>query len=233
MPKIDPYKLFVSYNGLYESPKDERGEYKGPLVAYAGKDPSGKNYVGFSYFNVAKIEQPSRSRAFFANLLAKKINDKIGVPNHLVAAPMGGIIFSVTTADILNCNVSFFEKKITKLANPENGTKEESKLVYNRHEIAPDESVIIFEDLCNNFSTTQKMVDFLRSMGVKVVAIACVLNRSPHLTWKEIPIISAIHIPTPEYKQTDSEVIKLIESGQIVWKPKAEWGRLKEAMKNH
>lgn len=231
--KGNPYQTLINFNGLYESPKDPNGKYQGPLVAYAGTyiDDNGekKNYVGFAYFNMAKVEEDYYSRLFFADILANKIYD-IGKPTTLIGAPMGGIIFATTTADYLACRVAFFEKKVTEVANPSAGTKEQSDLIFNRHDINEGDEVVLFEDLCNNFSTTDKMIDIITSKGGKVTAIACVFNRSQYTEWKGIPVISVIHSETKEYKQTDSEVEELIKSGNIVWKPKAEWRRLKAAM---
>jgi len=229
----NPYQTLVNYDGLYESPKDEHGNYQGPLVAYAGKDPDGKNYVGFSYFNVAQVEQFPESRDYFTSLLAEKIKFQFDFPCHLIAAPMGGLTFCISTADRLNYRSSFFEKKVTTVADPEYGVKEESGLVYNRHTIFQGEKIILFEDLCNNFSTTQKMVNLMRSKGGDVVAIACVVNRSSKTSFNGIPVVSIIHIPTPEYSQNDIAVADLVQEGKVIWKPKSEWPLLREAMKNN
>lgn len=226
------YKTLVEYNGLYESPKDKKGQYKGPLVAYAGiEKTTNKNWVGFAYYNVAKVEQPFKSRAVFAKILATEIRSLFGVPKMIIGAPMGGIILAVSTADQLECDVAFFEKKTTKLADPDNHIKEESDLVLNRHDLNFSE-VILFEDICNNFSTTDKMIDIVNTKGGKVIAIVCVVNRSPHDEWKGKPVVSAIHIPTPEYSQTDPMVSKMIKAGNIVWKPKGDWDKLKKSMKD-
>lgn len=227
----NPYRTLVSHDGLYESPKDENGKYIGPLVAYAGTEPTTqKNYVGFAYFNMAKVEQDPYARKYFSEFIARKIYGRVDTPTLIVGAPMGGIIFATSTADKLMCNVAFFEKKVIKLPDLVNGTKEESELIFNRHDIKAGDRVVIFDDLCNNFSTTDKMIDLINSRGATVVAIACILNRSHYPNWKKIPVLSVVHAPTPEYGQTDPEVEELVKSGNVVWKPKVEWDRLKKAM---
>ena len=223
-----PYKTLIDCGALYESPKDQDGRYKGPLVPYAAKDSLGKNYVGWVYYNMAMVEQKFWTRKFFAELLAEKILENIPRTNRLVAAPMGGIILSVTIADMLGCQVSFFEKKVMKPAGSD--TKEESVLVYGRHSLERNEGVIIFDDLCNNFSTTSAMVELLTSMGAEIRAIACIVNRSTKTNFKGIPIISALHMPTDEYLQNDPKVKKFVDRGEIVWNPKQNWERLMEAM---
>lgn len=227
----DAYQILKDCDALYESPKDENGKYIGPLVAYAGIDENGKNFVGFHYVNIAQAEQEYLPRIELSKMMAEKIIQAVGKPDRLIAAPMGGIIFAASTANFLETRVSFFEKKVNKLADMENNTREESELVYKRHNLEAGEKVIIFEDLCNNFSTTEKMIETLKGMGAEVVAIACIFNRSDKDELMGIPVVPVMHIPIPEYKQDDPEVKTMLESGNIVLSPKKEWSRLKEAMK--
>jgi len=227
----DAYQILKDCNALYESPKDENGKYIGPLVAYAGMDENGKNFVGFHYVNIAQAEQEYLPRIELSKIMAEKITQAVGKPDRLIAAPMGGIVFAASTANFLETHVSFFEKKVNKLADVENNTREESELVYKRHNLESGEKVIIFEDLCNNFSTTEKMIETLKSMGAEVIAIACIFNRSNKDGFMGIPVVSVLHIPIPEYKQDDPTVKDIVESGNIVLSPKKEWPRLKSAMK--
>jgi len=227
----DPYQVLINYDALYESPKDRYGQYLGPLVAYAGIEPrTGKNWVGFAYYNIAKVEQPPETRNYFSKILSKKIKQQFDRPTIIIGAPMGGLIFATSTADQLECDVAFFEKKVTQLADPTNHTKEKSELIFNRHILCSYDKVIIFEDVCNNFTTTDQMIDLIASKGAKILAIVCIVNRSSLVEWKGIPVISALHLPTDEFSQTDLEVQKLIADGKIVWKPKAEWEKLRKAM---
>jgi adenine/guanine phosphoribosyltransferase-like PRPP-binding protein len=227
----DAYQLLKDCNALYESPKDENGKYIGPLVAYAGLDKNGKNFVGFHYVNIAQAEQEYLPRTELSKMIAEKITAVVGKPDRLVAAPMGGIVFAVSTANFLETRVSFFEKKFIRLNDLEKNIREEYELVYKRHNLEPGEKVIIFEDLCNNFSTTQKMIEMLKELGAEVVAIACIFNRSEKVDFMGIPVISVMHTPIPEYKQNDPAVKEILESGNIVLSAKKEWSRLKEAMK--
>jgi orotate phosphoribosyltransferase len=227
----DAYQILKNCDALYESPKDENGKYIGPLVAYAGLDENGKNFVGFHYVNIAQAEQEYSPRIELSKMMAEKITAVVGKPDRLIAAPMGGIVFSVSTANVLETKVSFFEKKFIRLNDQEKNIREEYELIYKRHNLKPGEKVIIFEDLCNNFSTTQKMIEMLKELGAEVVAIACIFNRSDKKDLMGIPVISVMHIPIPEYKQDDPVVKEILESGNIVLSAKKEWTKLKEAMK--
>lgn len=225
MNKIEElaYQILVDHNAIYESPVDNNGELIGPLVGYAGtykdENEEEKHYVGSAYFNMARVEEDPYTRHELSRILAHKIADRniLTSSSILVAAPMGGIIFATSTADQLTKRVAFFEKK-------------DSGLVFARHILNENDNVFLMEDLCNNFSTTDKMIYIVNSKGAKVVGIGCIYNRSPYDNWKGIPVISVIHKPAPEYKQDDPVVKKLIEKYNIVWKPKEEWPFLKREM---
>jgi len=227
----DAYQILKDCDALYESPKDENGKYIGPLVAYAGLDENGKNFVGFHYVNIAQAEQEYLPRIELSKMMAEKITQVVGKPDRLIAAPMGGIIFAASTSNFLETKVSFFEKKFIRLNDTEKNIREEYELIYKRHNLEPGEKVIIFEDLCNNFSTTQKMIEMLRELGAEVVAIACIFNRSDKEELMGIPVISVMHTPIPEYRQDDPVVKDMLEAGNIVLSAKKEWPRLKAAMK--
>jgi orotate phosphoribosyltransferase/orotidine-5'-phosphate decarboxylase len=228
----DPVATLVSCGGFYESPKDDSGAYIGPLVGYAGKykadDGSEKNYVGHCYFNVAKAEENPTVRSAFARLLALKFE---GVsPDVLLGMPMGGIVFATSVSQDLGCRLAFAEKKVTALADDASGRKEESKLVADRHSIDVGDVVVVFEDVCNNFSTTKKAVELIESKGAIFGGIACIVNRSDKTEWEGKPVISLIHKPSPQFRQDDREVADLVAAKSVAWKPKHEWPRLKAAM---
>lgn len=228
---IEPLELLKRNNAFYQSPVDENGNFLGPIVAYAGTylDESGvsKNYVGDTYFNIAQVEPYLELRDYFVELIIQNLL-KRDYPefDKVVGMAMGGIIFSVAFGSATKVPTIFAEKVITELANPETGTREKSKLEITRHQILPEEQVIIFEDICNNFSTTQKAIDLITSKGGKVVAIACVVNRSNSQKWNDLPVFSAVWKPSPQYQQDDPKVANLIAAGKIVWKAKNFWEEL-------
>jgi len=132
----------------------------------------------------------------------------------------------------LNCRTIFAEKKVTALADPANGKKEESVQVIDRHEIKSGDNVIVVEDVCNNFSTAIKLQELIESYGGKLVCIVCAVNRSGQPKWNEIPVHAAITLGAKQYCQTDPDIADLIEAKKVVWKPKFQWPLLKEAMEN-
>jgi orotidine-5'-phosphate decarboxylase/adenine/guanine phosphoribosyltransferase-like PRPP-binding protein len=235
--EVDFLKLLKDCDGYYESPKSENGKYLGPLVAYAGtyKSITGrqKNKVGFKYFNFARGEADSRVRGVFADKISQaiiKFSESGKTCQAVLGAPMGGILLAGSIAERLSCRVAFAEKKILSLADPGSGIKEKSEQVIDRHEINFGENVFVIEDVCNNFSTTEKLKAEIEKASGNLIGIACAINRSGQTEWNGIPVISALFIPTEQYEQEDPEVVDLIAQEKIVWKPKQEWAKLKSAM---
>lgn len=233
--KVDPLQLLKDCGGYYCSPKDKEGNFVGPLVAYAGTyaDEQGekKNYVGFEYFNFSQLEENSTGRFEIADLLAEEIDRSDIDFTLLLGAPMGGIMLATELSGALDCRAIFAETKVTALADPINGKKEEKLLVISRHDIRTGDGVVIVEDVCNNFSTTEKLKKIIEEKGGELVGIVCAFNRSGKQEWNGIPVISARYIPTQQWRQDDPEVSQLMSQGNIIWKPKDRWTELKEIMK--
>ncbi len=225
----DPLVTLKSCDGYYECPKSTDGRRLGPLVGYAGKykldDGTERAYVGDVYYNFARAEQYPAVLDHFASKLSLSISEA----NLIMGAPMGGILLAGAIGRHLNdVRVIFGEKKITAVATAT--SREESSLIIDRHEIRESDRVVLVEDICNNFSTTGKVRESVGKARGTLVGIVCFLNRSPHTEFEGIPVISLLHIPTQQWKQEDPEVAGDITMGNIVWKPKNEWNRLKVAM---
>lgn len=228
----NPLQTLVNCTGFYQSRCDADGKIVGPLVGYAGKDETGKNFVGACYINLATVEERPRVLAHFARTLAENIKGIIGddCVDVFLGAPMGGLLLAGALSQEMNVRTAFAEKKVKALSDSTTGVKEESELVISRHTINKGDRVIIVEDLCNNFSTTSKLVNLIETLGGVVVGIACILNRSPGCIWLELPVMSVIHKPLPQYRQDDPEVAHLVRDGNVVWKPKYEWSKLLATM---
>jgi len=230
----DPLATLKFCGGYYKSPfSEEAGRYVGPLVAYAGTYESGngpKNYVGFEYFNFSRAESQPAARSYFAKLISEEIKKANLSCDVVIGAPMGGILLAGAIGKALNCRTIFAEKKVTALGIPADGIKEQSRQIIDRHEIFSGDNVVIVEDVCNNFSTTQKLKELIEEQGARVSGIVCAFNRSGKTEWNGLPVLSALYIPTEQFEQNDPQVFHLVEQGNIIWKPKVEWKKLLEAM---
>lgn len=226
--------------GYYECPKDASGKRLRPLVGYAGRDSQGRQKVGDIYANMAILEEwprliglPIKESGVFDELVLCE-------PTVVCAAPLGGMTVGPCLAGILGVRYIYAEKKVIELATDH--SREKSKLVFARHEPKPGDRVVIVEDVCNNFSTTEELVRLILQCGAEVVRIFCLLDRSLgslHQTIFETkagqPIIvnAIVRKPIPEYEQDDPEVAADIEAGNVVWKAKDEWPRLMADMSDH
>ena len=85
-----------------------------------------------------------------------------------------------------------------------------------------------------------QLIKLIMASGGVVAGIACFLNRSLTVDdwytvvdgappWN-IPVVSLVRKPINEWRQDDPAVKEDIAKGNVVWKPKDEWGRLKKAM---
>jgi orotate phosphoribosyltransferase len=215
--------------GYYKCPKGEN-ERLGPLVGYAGKydapDGSKKQWVGEIYANFAKAEKYPEVLFHFATCIK---GPDLGV-DVFCGAPVGGYSFAEMLGLVRGGQAIKAEKKTIALATET--MREQSKLVFARHEIESGLRYAVVEDVCNNFSTTDELIELIKSSGGEVVGIYCLLNRS--LTtggvYKGIPLISLVRLQIPEYKQDDPYVVADVEAGHVVLKPKDEWAKLMGAM---
>jgi orotate phosphoribosyltransferase len=235
--KDDPFETLRLCGGYYETPERD-GQLFGPLVGYAGKydapDGTKKQWVGKVYYNFAKAEERPAILRYFAEGVAAQLY-RAGIPIHtLLGAPMGGIRLAGTLGDIMGLRVIFAEKQVTRLATETQ--REESKLVLGRYEIEADERVVIVEDVCNNFSTTEELTRLVENSGGCVEAVACAFNRSDK---RAIPcrdgkghmyVVSFAHRLTDQYKQEEPWVANAIQTVGLAKKPKDEWARLEEAV---
>ena len=237
--KGQPLETLINFEAHYQSRQDSEGRFLGPLVAYSGKYPSPtgeKNYVGDVYFNLAVIEDHPQRLNYFAKLMVEKIRTFEEAWGHkvdcLIGAPEGGTKIAQEVGRLLGIPGLRLEKEVTAIKTAT--AKEEFNLVMRRNAGALKVGwfALIFEDLCNNFGTTQKAINALNAFGVVTVGIACVANRSKdHIEeWEGLPVIAGISVPSDQYEQEDPAVADLITAGKLSTDPKGDWAKLKAAM---
>jgi orotate phosphoribosyltransferase len=239
----DHLKTLKNCDGFYSCPKAPDGTRRGHLVAYAGEyelpNGSRKKFVGDVYANFAKAEVHPNVLSFFARELAAKLNAliKLEVVDVFCGAPIGGYSLADALSLATNVDVIKAEKKTIALSTPT--SKEKSKLIFGRHNVKTGEGVVIVEDVCNNFSTTEELISLIDFYGGEVLAVACFLNRSLTVNDKyystsisrSIPIISLVRLPIDEWKQEDCMVAEDVAKGNVAWDPKKkDWDRLMQEM---
>ncbi len=220
--------------GFYECPKDSSGKRLGPLVAYAGTYDAGdgkkEHFIGDVYYNFAKAEEHPHILTYFCHLMIASLKtfivlDDIDV---VLGAPMGGILLAADLARELDCRRIYAEKKVTVAGT--STSKEESILVLDRHQLSKGDGVVLVEDVCNNFSTTEKLLNLIYEQEAQPLLIICALNRSGKKSFATFDVANAVWAPTEQYRQDDRQVVEDVANGNVVWKAKNEWARLEEAM---
>lgn len=231
----DPVETWRRCGGSYACPKDNAGKRLGPLVGYAGRYDAGggekKQYVGDEYWDFAHVEQYPETLDDFAEALAEKIPIKHWKPTLILGAPMGGILLAGALARKLGTRTIFAEKKVTVAATPK--SREESTLVVKRHEIRPRDLILVVEDVCHNFSTTDELVKLAMCGGGMVLGIACAMNRSAPLHYRSIPVLARIHRPAGQWRQDDPDVADDIARDNVIWEPKGHWAELTAALEHN
>jgi len=228
-------EMWRASGGFYQCPKDGNGNRLGPMVGYngtyEGKDGKPKHYIGDAYFNFATVEELPHIMEAFAETLATKIEKEIGHPDWVLAAPLGGMPLTQCVARMLDCRYLYAEKKVLEAGA--GGQRERSELFFGRHPPASGTWGVGMEDTFNNFATTGELMDLITSYGASLRAMAGALNRSQRAEFEGklgvVPVISVLHIPTPQYRQDDPSITEE-EVSRVVWKPKAGWGQLMAAM---
>ena len=231
----DPLRILAELDGYYECPRDESGRRLGPLVGYAGRyGEQNLQYVGDVYANFAVAEEEPIIFEHYVGVLRHRLYELLAEISTFCGMPMGGIAVAYELSKACEGRFVFPEKKIVAVAS--DTSREKSQLVFARHKVSPGERVAICEDVTNNFSTTDMGIALVEAAGAEVVAILGLLNRSLlvdstyNYQDREIPVIAMVRKPIAEYKQDDVEVAAEVAAGNVVWKPKDEWTRLKAAM---
>lgn len=244
-----PLEALKLLGGYYNCLKDGTSDPGGPLVGYAGKyDAGGKElaYVGHLYANFAKAEQWPVLMKQFGRDLGLMISgflqaqDLLGALENgkiVIAGPeKGGFSIAEHIAAFLECRKVYIEKEITQQKSAT--AREQSILAFKRHDMYAGDSVIISEDVSNNFSTIKAAVKLIESYGATVVGISTIVNRSPDVEGfykledgRELPIFAIQRFKAPEFRQDDALVAGHIASGNIIWKPKDQWDLLPEECK--
>lgn len=238
---VDHLRTLENCQGHYACPVGPDGMLLGPVVGYTApytaSDGSQKKWVGLEYFNFAQADQWPAVIAEFAESLMVQLNSRGIAPDIIVGAPLAGVKLSQEVAHVVGCRHIFAEKKPVGF---DSDGKVIEELILGRYEgaIRTGDTVVIGEELVNNASTTKKLIELIESAGGHVMAIICAINRSypfKQTFWDAperdpIPIIGVINRSTPQYRQDDPVVAEAIAAGNVVWKPKYEWARLKQAM---
>lgn len=235
-----PLDLLRGVGAFYECPKDEGGARLGPLVGYAGRDHTGRQYVGEVYVNFAQAERHPALLSVFSARLGAALDERglkglLDGAKGFCGAPEGGKAFAYQLAADHRKQYIYPEK--TTVAAASATSRETTDLAFSRHEPAGGESWFIVEDVCNNFSTTSSLVALIESFGATVAGVLCFLNRSDVVRTEYVPrdglvlpVVAVVWKPFKQFPQGDAFVAEDLARGNVVWSPKRDWHRLSDAV---
>ena len=140
------------------------------------------------FLQKAKVFQYATQTEKLCRALADKIRaDGFGHATKVVSPAIGGIIPGYETARQLGVPALYTERV-------------EGKFELRRgFEIAPDDKVIVVEDIVSTGLSVRECIDALRQIGANVIAAACLIDRSGGEVEIGVPLISLIEYKVPAY----------------------------------
>jgi orotate phosphoribosyltransferase len=140
------------------------------------------------FLQKAKVFQYAHQTEKLCKALAAKIHtDGFGDVTKVVSPAIGGIIPGYETSRHLGVPALYTERV-------------EGKFELRRgFEIAPDDKVIVVEDIVSTGLSIRECVEALRAIGANVVAAACLIDRSGGEADVGVPLVSLIQYKVPAY----------------------------------
>lgn len=140
------------------------------------------------FLQKAKVFQYAHQTEKLCRALADKIHaDGFGDVTKVVSPAIGGIIPGYETSRHLNVPALYTERVDGKFE------------LRRGFEIAPDDKVIVVEDIVSTGLSIRECVEALRAIGANVVAAACLIDRSGGEADVGVPLVSLIQYKVPAY----------------------------------
>jgi orotate phosphoribosyltransferase len=140
------------------------------------------------FLQKAKVFQYAAQTEKLCKALAEKIHaDGFGDVTKVVSPAIGGIIPGYETSRHLNVPALYTERVDGKFE------------LRRGFEIAPDDKVIVVEDIVSTGLSIRECVEALRAIGANVVAAACLIDRSGGEADVGVPLVSLIQFKVPAY----------------------------------
>jgi orotate phosphoribosyltransferase len=140
------------------------------------------------FLQKARVFQYADQTEKLCKALAERIRaEGFGEVTKVVSPAIGGIIPGYETARQLGVPALYTERV--------DGQFE----LRRGFEIAPDDKVIVVEDIVSTGLSIRECVEALRAIGANVVAAACLIDRSAGEAEIGVPLVSLIEFKVPAY----------------------------------
>jgi adenine/guanine phosphoribosyltransferase-like PRPP-binding protein len=233
--------LLEECNGYYECPKSASGKRLGPLVGYAALDQHGRQLVGDVYANFAVTEEHLEVIDNYANQFMMAYGNLINEVDTICGVPEAGRTVAQEIARRTHKRFIYLGKDVVELAT--STSRKKTKTIMERFDLHIGEKIGLFDDVANNFSTTDQNIHVFHKTGALVKRLFFLYNRSPYVNTvytskidgQTIPVTSLVRHMQPEYEQDDPFVAADVRAGNLVLKPKIpeNWFGLLKIMKKY
>mgnify|MGYP000956532930 CR=1 FL=1 len=139
------------------------------------------------FLQKARVFQYASETEKLCRALAERIRAEVPGVTKVVSPAIGGIIPGYETARHLGVPSLYTERA-------------EGRFELRRgFEIAPDDQVVVVEDIVSTGLSIRECVEALRGIGANVVAAACLIDRSGGEADVGVPLVSLIEYKVPAY----------------------------------
>ena len=139
------------------------------------------------FLQKARVFQYAHQTEKLCKALAERIRAEVPGVTKVVSPAIGGIIPGYETARHLGLP-SLYTERVDGQFELRRG-----------FEIAPDDVVVIVEDIVSTGLSIRECVDALRRIGANVAAAACIIDRSAGEADVGVPLVSLIQYKVPAY----------------------------------
>jgi orotate phosphoribosyltransferase len=155
------------------------------------------------YLQCAKVLQYPEYAGRLCSELARYFKED--KPTCVIGPALGGIIVSYETAKALGVRSIFTERKDGKMQ------------IRRGFEIAPNDRVLVVEDVITTGFSTKEVIDIVRTRGATIIAVGSIIDRSVHMIDFGVRQKSLVKLDIPVFEPKDCPLcrdkIKILKPG--------------------
>jgi orotate phosphoribosyltransferase len=143
---------------------------------------------GEAYVQCAKLLQYPQQAEAVCRALAEALHQAgIDTPDAVIGPALGGMIFAYELARQLGVKGIFAER-------------EQGVFTLRRgFQLQPGEKVLVAEDVITTGGSVKEVVNLLKTAGVEVIGVACIVDRSSGTAELGVPLYSLVQLPLKKY----------------------------------